>query len=121
MEYHRTFTEYEDSLTYKLFLFQCINYYSNLFYIAFFKVKKMPLNHVLGSINNFNFILTFHYNHSSNVSFNYIRENYIEIHWITLTKGKTFSINLEVTSAIQLDVFMSCLSVFSSLWLENNS
>ena len=44
LEYHRTFTEYEDSLTFKLFLFQFINYYSNLIYIAFFKVEKIIFN-----------------------------------------------------------------------------
>ena len=33
----RTDTEYEDSFTFKMFLFQFINYYSSIFYIAFFK------------------------------------------------------------------------------------
>ncbi|OXA52495.1 Anoctamin-4 [Folsomia candida] len=36
-EYPRTQTEYEDSFTFKMFLFQFINYYSYLIYIAFFK------------------------------------------------------------------------------------
>jgi len=38
-EFPRTQTEYEDSFTFKMFLFQFINYYSYLIYIAFFKVK----------------------------------------------------------------------------------
>ena len=36
-EYCRTDSEYEDSLTFKMFIFQFINYYATLFYIAFFK------------------------------------------------------------------------------------
>ncbi|XP_022672053.1 anoctamin-7-like isoform X3 [Varroa destructor] len=36
-EMHRTQTEFENNLTIKLFMFQFVNYYSTLFYIAFFK------------------------------------------------------------------------------------
>ena len=36
----RTQTDFEDSYTFKVFLFQCINFYSSLVYIAFFKVNK---------------------------------------------------------------------------------
>ncbi|XP_051977070.1 anoctamin-6-like isoform X1 [Xyrauchen texanus] len=36
-ELPRTRTEYENSLTLKMFLFQFVNYYSSCFYIAFFK------------------------------------------------------------------------------------
>lgn len=39
LEVPRTETEYEDSFTLKMFLFQFINYYSSLLYIAFFKVN----------------------------------------------------------------------------------
>ncbi|XP_062511484.1 anoctamin-7-like [Corticium candelabrum] len=38
-ELHRTQTEHEDSFTFKMFLFQFVNYYSSVFYIAFFKGK----------------------------------------------------------------------------------
>ncbi|XP_012815382.1 anoctamin-6 isoform X3 [Xenopus tropicalis] len=38
-ELPRTRTEYENSLTTKMFLFQFVNYYSSCFYIAFFKGK----------------------------------------------------------------------------------
>jgi len=38
-ELPRTQTEYENSLTTKMFLFQFVNYYSSCFYIAFFKGK----------------------------------------------------------------------------------
>ena len=37
MECHRTDASYEDSLTVKMYLFQFVNYYSSVFYIAFFK------------------------------------------------------------------------------------
>ncbi|XP_008469599.2 anoctamin-7-like [Diaphorina citri] len=36
-EMHRTQTEFDDSLTFKVFIFQFVNYYSSIFYIAFFK------------------------------------------------------------------------------------
>lgn len=43
MEYPRTQTEYENSYTFKMFLFQFINYYSSLIYTAFFKVQLLLL------------------------------------------------------------------------------
>ncbi|XP_077965632.1 anoctamin-7-like [Styela clava] len=36
-EMHRTQTEYENAFTFKVFIFQFVNYYSSIFYIAFFK------------------------------------------------------------------------------------
>lgn len=39
LEYRRTQTEYDNSLSLKIYLFQFINYYSSLFYIAFLKGK----------------------------------------------------------------------------------
>ncbi|XP_072016896.1 anoctamin-4-like [Amphiura filiformis] len=36
-ELHRTDTDYEDSFTFKMYLFAFVNYYSSSFYIAFFK------------------------------------------------------------------------------------
>lgn len=44
----RTRTDYEDSFTYKMFLFQFVNTYSSIFYIAFFK-----LNFVVGTPGNY--------------------------------------------------------------------
>lgn len=38
-ELPRTRTDYENSLTMKMFLFQFVNYYSSCFYIAFVKGK----------------------------------------------------------------------------------
>lgn len=38
MENPRTQTEYESSFTFKIFLFEFVNFYSSLIYIAFFKV-----------------------------------------------------------------------------------
>ncbi|XP_029968802.1 anoctamin-6 [Salarias fasciatus] len=40
-ELPRTKTDYENSLTLKMFLFQFVNYYSSCFYIAFFKGKTV--------------------------------------------------------------------------------
>lgn len=36
-EMHRTQTEFDDNLTFKVFIFQFVNFYSSIFYIAFFK------------------------------------------------------------------------------------
>ncbi len=41
MEFPRTQTDFEDSYTLKKFLFQFINFYSSLFYIAFFKASTI--------------------------------------------------------------------------------
>ncbi|XP_064611439.1 anoctamin-7-like [Liolophura sinensis] len=38
-EMHRTQTEFEDQLTFKVFIFQFVNFYSSIVYIAFFKGK----------------------------------------------------------------------------------
>lgn len=38
-EFHRTQTEYDNSLMLKTYMFQFVNYYSSLFYIAFIKGK----------------------------------------------------------------------------------
>lgn len=37
LENHRTDSDYEDSLTVKMYLFQFVNFYASVFYIAFFK------------------------------------------------------------------------------------
>lgn len=39
LEYRRTQSEYDNSLSVKIYLFQFINYYSSLFYISFLKGK----------------------------------------------------------------------------------
>ncbi|KAK9737785.1 Calcium-activated chloride channel [Popillia japonica] len=48
IELHRTQTEFDDSLTLKIYLLQFINYYASIFYIAFFKGK------FIGSPKNYN-------------------------------------------------------------------
>lgn len=52
MEYRRTQSEFDDSLTLKIYLFQFINYYSSIFYIAFLKGKFVgypaKYNRILG-------------------------------------------------------------------------
>ncbi|WAR09218.1 ANO5-like protein [Mya arenaria] len=39
LEQHRTESEWEDAFTFKMFLFQFVNYYSSIIYISFFKGK----------------------------------------------------------------------------------
>ena len=39
MELQRTQTEFDDSLALKIYMFQFVNYYSSIFYIAFLKGK----------------------------------------------------------------------------------
>ncbi|KAI2649747.1 Anoctamin-7 [Labeo rohita] len=40
-EMHRTQTQYEDAFTFKVFIFQFVNFYSSPFYVAFFKGSKI--------------------------------------------------------------------------------
>ena len=51
-EMHRTQSEFDDNLCFKIFLFQFMNFYSSLFYIAFFKGK------FVGYPGNYNFLFT---------------------------------------------------------------
>lgn len=39
MENHRTQRDHDNHLSFKIYLFEFVNYYSTLFYIAFFKGK----------------------------------------------------------------------------------
>lgn len=39
LELNRTQTEFDDSLSLKIYLLQFVNYYASIFYIAFFKGK----------------------------------------------------------------------------------
>lgn len=39
MEMLRTQTEFDDSLTLKIYIFQFVNYYASIFYVAFLKGK----------------------------------------------------------------------------------
>lgn len=52
LEFKRSQTEYDESLTIKIYLFQFINYYSSIFYIAFVKGKfigyPMKYNKIFG-------------------------------------------------------------------------
>ena len=45
----RTNTDYKDSFTYKMYIFQFVNNYSSIFYIAFFKIDLM-----VGTPGNYN-------------------------------------------------------------------
>lgn len=48
LEILRTQTEFDDSLTLKIYLFQFVNYYASIFYVAFFKGKFIghPGSHI---------------------------------------------------------------------------
>lgn len=52
---HRTQTDFEDNLTFKVFIFQFVNFYSSIFYIAFFKGRFVGYpghyRHILGFRN----------------------------------------------------------------------
>ncbi|KAF2366911.1 Anoctamin dimerization domain [Trinorchestia longiramus] len=54
-EMHRTQTEFEDNLTFKVFIFQFVNFYSSIFYIAFCKGRFVGYpghyKHILGLRN----------------------------------------------------------------------
>ena len=60
---HRTQSDYDDNLTFKVFIFQFINFYSSIIYIAFFKGKFVgyPGNykHIFGSLRNEEVVLIF--------------------------------------------------------------
>ena len=56
LEMHRTQSDYDDNLTFKVFIFQFINFYSSIIYIAFFKGKFVGYpghyKHIFGSLRN---------------------------------------------------------------------
>jgi len=41
VEMHRTQSEFEDQLVFKVFIFQFVNFYSSIIYIGFFKGKSV--------------------------------------------------------------------------------
>ena len=53
---HRTQSTYDDNLTFKVFIFQFINFYSSIIYIGFFKGKFVGnpgnYNYMFGSLRN---------------------------------------------------------------------
>ena len=55
-EMHRTQSEFDDNLTFKVFIFQFINFYSSIFYIAFFKGRFVGYpgryNYIFGTLRN---------------------------------------------------------------------
>ena len=55
-EMHRTQSEFDDNLTFKVFIFQFINFYASILYIAFIKGRFVgyPGNykHIIGDIRN---------------------------------------------------------------------
>ena len=55
-EMHRTQSDFDDNLTFKVFIFQFINFYSSIIYIAFFKGKFVGYpghyKHIVGDLRN---------------------------------------------------------------------
>ena len=53
---HRTQSDFDDNLTFKVFIFQFINFYSSLIYVAFFKGKFVGYpghyKHIMGNLRN---------------------------------------------------------------------
>ena len=53
---HRTQSEFDDNLTFKVFVFQFINFYSSIFYVAFFKGRFVGYpghyKHIFGTLRN---------------------------------------------------------------------
>ena len=53
---HRTQSDFDDNLTFKVFIFQFINFYSSIIYIAFFKGKFVGYpghyKHIVGNLRN---------------------------------------------------------------------
>ena len=43
-EMHRTQSEFEDQLIFKVFIFQFVNFYSSIIYIGFFKGKLVSVS-----------------------------------------------------------------------------
>ena len=56
LEMHRTQSEFDDNLTFKVFIFQFINFYSSIFYVAFFKGRFVGYpghyNHIVFNLRN---------------------------------------------------------------------
>ena len=55
-EMHRTQSDFDDNLTFKVFIFQFINFYSSIIYIAFFKGKFVGYpghyHNIFGNLRN---------------------------------------------------------------------
>ena len=53
---HRTQSDFDDNLTFKVFIFQCINFYASIIYIAFFKGRFVGYpgryKHIVGDLRN---------------------------------------------------------------------
>ena len=53
---HRTQSDFDDNLTFKVFIFQFINFYSSIIYIAFFKGKFVgypgSYKNIIGNLRN---------------------------------------------------------------------
>ena len=65
-EMHRTQSEFDDNLTFKVFLFQFINFYSSIFYVAFFKGRFVGYpghyKHIFGNLRNEDVSFVFYIN-----------------------------------------------------------
>lgn len=111
VELLRTQTEFDDSLTLKIYLLQFVNYYASIFYIAFFKGK------FIGYPGNYNRL------------FGFRKEEVCEILFcstsdcISCTPVKYDTLIMyPITfycSVAQEDALWNCVFNWLSLWLEN--
>ena len=53
IELNRTQTEFDDSLSLKIYLLQFVNYYASIFYIAFFKVISFGTIKIKDELNTY--------------------------------------------------------------------
>lgn len=98
MENPRTQTEYEASYTFKIFLFEFVNFYSSLIYIAFFKVCYFKVYDIKRHEHCLNFI------------FIYFREDFLSILAMQMREPRNFTASKQ-TYAIPLVAFRK--SVFN--------
>ena len=67
---HRTQSEFDDNLTFKVFVFQFINFYSSIFYVAFFKGRFVGYpghyKHIFGTLRNEDVSIFFNKNTKKN-------------------------------------------------------
>jgi len=54
VEMHRTQSEFEDQLIFKVFVFQFVNFYSSIIYIGFFKGKSVTQSDVAVGLQYYN-------------------------------------------------------------------
>lgn len=110
---HRTQTEFDDNLTFKVFIFQFINFYSSIFYIAFFKGR------FVGYPGNYTRILRLR---NEDVSKSWVpRVMFITLCVCVCVYVETLPHSSSLFSAVQGGAWLSWLSSWQWSWLANRS